>query len=118
MRRTLVSALLLIAGVATVTNTYRQQPFIARGSETLRSAPAVRKGGDGVRHPYMPRFYSDVSRGIKGCRWLMECAIETNNSNWLQRYRACAQWAFIMVSPSSAAGPDLAEEVAPASSGT
>ena len=41
MRRTLVSALLLIAGVSTVTNTYRQQPFIARGSETLRSAPAA-----------------------------------------------------------------------------
>ena len=33
MRRTLVSGLLLIAGVAMVTNTYRQQPFIARGSD-------------------------------------------------------------------------------------
>lgn len=33
----------------------------------------------------------DVSRGIQSYRWLMECAIETNNRNWLQRYRACAQ---------------------------
>jgi len=33
----------------------------------------------------------DVSRGIQSYRWLMERAIETNNRNWLQRYRACAQ---------------------------
>jgi hypothetical protein len=44
-----------------------------------------------VRQPYTPRFFGDVSRGIQGCRWLMQRAIETNNCNWLQRYRACAQ---------------------------
>jgi hypothetical protein len=32
-----------------------------------------------------------VSRGIKGCSWLMDRAIRTNNKNWLQRYRACSE---------------------------
>jgi hypothetical protein len=70
---------------------YAQQRFIARDLNTLRSIPAFRKDSDSVRQPYPPRYYSDVSRGIQGCRWLMERAIETNNRNWLQRYRGCAQ---------------------------
>ena len=97
MRRTLVSGLLLMAGVAVATNAaaatvdYRQQSFIARGSDALRTGPAARKDSDNVRQPYPSRFYGDESRGIQGCRWLMQRAIETNNRNWLQRYRACAQ---------------------------
>ena len=70
---------------------YAQQRFIARNLNTLRTIPAFRNDSDSVRQPYPPRFYSDVSRGIKGCRWLMERAIETNNRNWVQRYRGCAQ---------------------------
>jgi hypothetical protein len=117
VRRALVSGLLLMAGVAVATEasaaapSYTQQGFIARGSDALRAGPAVRnhsdrqqpfiapgsealragKDSDSVRQPYPPRFYGDVSRGIKDCRWLMERAIVTNNRNWLQRYRACAQ---------------------------
>jgi hypothetical protein len=72
-------------------SSYAQQRFIALNSNTLRSIPAFRRDSDSVRQPYPPRFYSDESRGIKGCRWLMERAIETNNRNWLQRYRGCAQ---------------------------
>jgi len=49
---------------------------------------ALHKGSDGVRQPYPQRFFGDVSRGIKGRQWLIERAIETNNRNWLQRYRA------------------------------
>jgi hypothetical protein len=80
----LVSGLVLMAGVAVATYAaaatvgYRQQPFIARRSDALRACPAVRKDSESVRQPYPPRFYSDVSRGIQGCRWLMERAIETN----------------------------------------
>ncbi len=100
MRRTLVSGLLLMAGAALATDAtaaspnysiYRDQRFIARGSDALRAAPALRNDSDSVRQPYPSRFYGDVSRGIRGCRWLMERAITTNNRNWLQRYRACVE---------------------------
>lgn len=56
-------------------------PPVAYPYRALRAGPAVRKDGASVRQPYPPRFYGDVSRGIKGCRWLMERAIETNNRN-------------------------------------
>ena len=101
MRRSLVSGFVLVAAVVLVTNaaaatlSYRQQSYrqhrsVTRGLDALRNYDdAIRKDSDRVRQPYPPRFYGDVSRGIKGCRWLMERAIETNNRNWLQRYRAC-----------------------------
>jgi hypothetical protein len=60
-------------------------------SDALRAGPAVRNDSDSVRQPYPSRYYSDVSRGIKGCGWLMDRAIRTNNKNWLQRYRACSE---------------------------
>jgi hypothetical protein len=92
-----LAALLLIASAVSAmaaspaTPSYTQQRFIARGSDTLRTAPAMRNDSDSVRPPYPPRFYSDEGRGIQDCRWLMQRAINTNNRNWLQRYRACAQ---------------------------
>jgi len=98
VRRSLVSSLPLMAAVALVTNaaaatlSYRQQGSITSGRDALRNYDsAIRKDSDRVRQPYPPRFNGDASRGIKGCRWLMERAIETNNRNWLQRYRACTE---------------------------
>jgi hypothetical protein len=95
--RHLLSGLLMIASVTLATDagaatpSYSQQRFIARGSDTLRAGPPVRNDSDSVRQPYPPRFYQDESRGIQGCGWLMRRAIDTNNRNWLQRYRACAR---------------------------
>ena len=92
-----LAGLLVIASVVSATEasaatpSYTQQRFIARGSDALRAGPAIRNDSDSVRQPYPPRFYSDESRGIQGCRWLMQRAIDTNNRNWLQRYRGCAQ---------------------------
>ncbi len=70
---------------------YRQQRFIARGIDTTRPRIPLRSDPSSLRQPYPSRFYSEESRGIKGCRWLMQRAIETKNTNWLQRYRGCAQ---------------------------
>lgn len=90
-------SLLVIASAASAmaasptTPSYTQQRFIARGSDASRAGPAVRNDSDSVRQPYPSRFYGDVSRGIKGCSWLMDRAIRTNNKNWLQRYRACSE---------------------------
>ena len=92
-----LASLLLIASAASAmaaspaTPSYTQQRFIARGSDALRAGPAVRNDSDSVRQPYPSRYYSDVSRGIKGYSWLMDRAIRTNNKNWLQRYRACSE---------------------------
>jgi hypothetical protein len=92
-----LASLLLIASAASAmaaspaTPSYTQQRFIARGSDALRAGPAVRNDSDSVRQPYPSRYYSDVSRGIKGCGWLMDRAIRTNHKNWLQRYRACSE---------------------------
>jgi hypothetical protein len=92
-----LSGLLVIVSVALATETraatpsYTQKRFIARGSDALRTPPSTRNGSDSVRQPYPPRFYGDESRGIQGCGWLMRRAIDTNNRNWLQRYRACAR---------------------------
>lgn len=96
MRRSL-SGLLVIVSVVLATDagaatpSYTQQRFIARGSDALRAGPSIRNDSDSVRQPYPPRFYGDESRGIQGCGWLMRRAIDTNNRNWLQRYRACAR---------------------------
>jgi hypothetical protein len=96
VRRSL-TGLLTIASIALATDagaatpSYNQQRFIARGSDALRAGPSVRNDSDSVRQPYPPRFYQDESRGIQGCGWLMQRAIDTNNRNWLQRYRACAR---------------------------
>ena len=92
-----LAALLLIASAVSgmaaspATPSYAQQRFIARGSE-LRVGPAPRNDSDSLRQPYPSRFYGDVSRGIKGCSWLMDRAIRTNNKNIRCRYRkrACA----------------------------
>jgi hypothetical protein len=97
VRRSLGSSLSLMVAVVLATDaveaatlSYRQQGSITTGRDALRNYDsAIRK--DSVRQPYPPRFYGDVNRGIKGCRWLMERAIETNNRNWLQRYRACTE---------------------------
>jgi hypothetical protein len=96
MRRTLVLGLLVMAGTVTAANAttvsdYRQQRFIARNSTTLRTMPGVRMDSGNVKQPYPARFYGDVSRGIQGCRWLMQRGIDTDNPNWVQRYRGCQQ---------------------------
>jgi hypothetical protein len=86
----MVAVVLATDAVEAATLSYRQQGSITTGRDALRNYDsAIRK--DSVRQPYPPRFYGDVNRGIKGCRWLMERAIETNNRNWLQRYRACTE---------------------------
>jgi hypothetical protein len=96
VRRSL-TGLLMIASITLATHAgaatppYTQQRFVARGSDALRAGPAIRNDSDSVRQPYPPRFYQDESRGIQSCRWLMQRAIDTNNRNWLQRYRACAR---------------------------
>jgi hypothetical protein len=95
--RRLLAVLLVMASPVAATeasaalSSYAQQRFIAGNSNSLRSIPAFRRDSDSVRQPYPPHFYSDESRGVQGCRWLMERAIETKNRNWLQRYRGCAQ---------------------------
>ena len=96
MRRTLVSGLLFMIGTvvaasAATVSDYRQQRFIARNPTTLRTLPGVRTDTGNVKQPYPARFYGDVSRGIQGCRWLMQRGIDTNNPNWVQRYRGCQQ---------------------------
>ena len=87
----MIAGITLVTDAGAATPSYTQQRFIARGSDALRAGPAIRNDSDSVRSPYPPRFYSDESRGIQGCRWLMQRAIDTNNRNWLQRYRACAR---------------------------
>jgi len=87
----LISCVVLAPDAGAATPSYSQQRFIARGSDALRAGPAIRNDSDSVRPPFPPRFSSDVSRGIEGCGWLMRRAIDTNNRNWLQRYRACAR---------------------------
>jgi hypothetical protein len=97
MRRSLVSgsfvlvASLVTANAATTALDYRQQRFIARNPTTLRASPGVRTDTGSVKQPYPARYYGDVSRGIQGCRWLMQRGIDTDNPNWVQRYRDCQQ---------------------------
>jgi hypothetical protein len=97
MRRTLISGFLLMMGTmvaasaATAVSDYRQQRFIASNPMALRTLPGVRTDTGNVKQPYPARFYGDVSRGIQGCRWLMQRGIDTNNPNWVQRYRGCQQ---------------------------
>jgi hypothetical protein len=97
MRRTLVSVFLFLIGTvvaasaATAVSDYRQQRFIARNPTTLRALPGVRTDTGNVKQPYPARYYGDVSRGIQGCRWLMQRGIDTDNPNWVQRYRGCQQ---------------------------
>lgn len=76
MRR-FVSGLLFMAAIVPATNaaaatlsqgqqSYIQQRSVTRGLDALRNADsAIRKDSDRVRQPYPPRFYGDVSRGIK-----------------------------------------------------
>ena len=97
MRRTLVLGLLLLAGpvvavnAASLASDYRQQRFIAGNPTTLRTTPGVRADTGNVKQPYPARFYGDMSRGIQGCRWLMQRGIDTDNPNWVLRYRGCQQ---------------------------
>jgi len=96
VRRSLSGLLAIMSAVLTAqgnaaTLSYTQQRFIARGSDALRAGPSIRNDSDSVRQPYPPRFYQDESRGIQSCGWLMRRAIDTNNLNWLQRYRGCAR---------------------------
>jgi len=97
MRRTLVGGFLMLAATvvaanaATAVSDYRQQRFIARNLSSLRTTPGVRTDTGNVKQPYPARYYGDVSRGIQGCRWLMQRGIDTDNPNWVQRYRGCQQ---------------------------
>jgi hypothetical protein len=42
-----------------------------------------------VKPPYPARYYSEPKHSTMGCAWLMRRAIDTNNKNWLARYRSC-----------------------------
>src|SRR5919204_875150 len=85
----LVAASLVTANAATTALDYRQQRFIARNPTTPRILPGVRADTGNVKQPYPARYYGDVGRGIKDCRWLMQRGIDTDNPNWVQRYRGC-----------------------------
>ena len=97
MRCTLVPGFLMMAATvvaahaAATVSDYRQQRFIARNSTSVRTIPGVRTDTGSVKQPYPARYYGDVSRGIQGCRWLMQRGIDTDNPNWVQRYRGCQQ---------------------------
>jgi hypothetical protein len=42
-----------------------------------------------IKQPYPYPYYSDTSRGNKGCHKYARRAIDTNNRNWWKRYQAC-----------------------------
>jgi hypothetical protein len=44
---------------------------------------------DQIKPPYPYQYYDDTKRGNYGCHWMAQRAIETNNRNWMTRYRAC-----------------------------
>lgn len=46
---------------------------------------------DRIKPPYPHQYYDDTKRGNYGCHWLAQRAIETNNRNWMTRYRACVE---------------------------
>jgi hypothetical protein len=68
VRRTLVSGLLLMAGIALATNAaaatvdYRRQPFIARGSDALRDRPRTSGIDEWFELPFPPRWTGKYRR--------------------------------------------------------
>ncbi len=75
-------------------------PDAARAAPQLPCRPAPRhtttpgrKSRLAVREPssLTYRYYGDTSRGNTGCYWMAKRAIDTNNDNWWQRYRACTE---------------------------
>lgn len=57
-----------------------------------RQPPPVPRSLDrdsAAKEPYPHRYYGDTSRGNLGCHRLGQRAIDTKNSNWWGRYRAC-----------------------------
>jgi hypothetical protein len=54
-------------------------------------APRPYAGSNSVKQPYPYRYYGDTSRGNTGCYWMAKRAIDTDNVNWWQRYRACTE---------------------------
>jgi hypothetical protein len=46
---------------------------------------------DRIKPPYPYQYYDDTKRGNYGCHWMARRAIDTNNRNWLARYRACTE---------------------------
>jgi hypothetical protein len=46
---------------------------------------------DRIKPPYPYQYYNDTKRGNYGCHWMAQRAIETNNRNWMTRYRACTE---------------------------
>jgi hypothetical protein len=57
----------------------------------LRSTPYAGSKSETAKQPYPYRYYGDTSRGNTGCYWMAKRAIDTNNANWWQRYRACTE---------------------------
>lgn len=47
--------------------------------------------GNATKKPYPDQYDADTSRGNYGCHWMGKRAIETDNSNWWARYRACKE---------------------------
>jgi len=46
---------------------------------------------DRIKPPYPYQYYGDTSRGNYGCYRYARRGIDTNNRNWLARYRACVE---------------------------
>jgi hypothetical protein len=46
---------------------------------------------DTIKPPYPHQYYDDTERGNYGCHWMAQRAIDTNNRNWMARYRACTE---------------------------
>jgi hypothetical protein len=55
------------------------------------SGGAAKVDSGRIKEPYDYRYYKDTDRGSKGCYWMAERAIKTNNGNWWNRYRACLE---------------------------
>lgn len=53
----------------------------------MRGAGDVRDNAN--KQPYYYRYYSDTDRSPRSCRRYAQRAIDTKNSNWWTRYRAC-----------------------------
>lgn len=60
----------------------------------IRPAPSfgdVVRRSNAAKPPFPSRFRSDTSRGNYGCHRFGKRAIDTDNSNWWARYRACRE---------------------------
>ena len=68
---------------------HRAGPNGAYGGLKYNARPPLRHDDNANRQPYYYRYYSDTDRSPTSCRRYAQRAIDTENSNWWTRYRAC-----------------------------